>query len=55
MLVDGGNVAIPIAFKSYKFRRVTRSVLSAEVIAFADLFDNVLQFALKLSRHYAAA
>ena len=40
LLVDDGNAAIPIAFKSYKSRRVTRSVLSAEVIAFADLFDN---------------
>ena len=33
-----GNAA-PILFKSYKSRRVTRSVLAAEVIAIADLFD----------------
>ena len=26
-------------FKSYKYRRVKRSTLSAEVVSFADLFD----------------
>ena len=39
LLTDKNKAAIPISFKSYKSRRVTRSVLSAEVIAFADLFD----------------
>ena len=39
LLIDDDNNSIPIAFKSYKSRRVTRSVLSAEVIAFANLFD----------------
>ena len=39
LLTDKNNAAIPISFKSYKSKRVTRSVLSAEVIAFADLFD----------------
>ncbi len=37
--MDDSNSAVPISFKSYKSRRVIRSVLSAEVIAFADLFD----------------
>lgn len=39
-LIDDSNHAIPIVFKSYKSRRVTRSVLPAEVIAFADVFDD---------------
>ena len=42
LLTDCSNSAIPIVFKSYKSRRVARSVLSAEVIAFADLFDDAL-------------
>ena len=33
---------MPIIFKTYKSRRVARSALSAEVIAFADLFDDAL-------------
>ena len=39
LLTDNTAAAIPISFKSYKSRRITRSVLSAEVIVFADLFD----------------
>lgn len=35
---DSSNV-VPIIFKSYKARRVTKSPMSAEVIAFADMFD----------------
>ena len=45
LLMDKTDSAIPVTFKSYKSRRVTRSVLSAEVIAFADLFDDA--FALR--------
>ena len=45
LLIDDSSAAIPISFKSYKSRRVARSVLSAEVIAFADLFDDA--FALR--------
>ena len=30
---------VPINFKSYKSRRVTRSSMAGEVIAFSDLFD----------------
>ena len=40
LLSDVSNAVIPISFERYKSRRVTRSVLSAEVIAFADLFDD---------------
>ena len=40
LLMDKTNKAIPNSFKSYKSCRVTRSILSAEVIAFADLFDD---------------
>lgn len=42
LLMNGTDSAIPVIFKSYKSRRVARSVLSAEVIAFADLFDDAL-------------
>ena len=38
-MVDDQNHAIPIVYKSYKARRVTRSVMAAELIAFSDLFD----------------
>ena len=40
LLTDDSNAVVPISFKSYKSRRVTRSVLAAEVVAFADLFDD---------------
>lgn len=30
---------VPLTFKSYKARRVTRSVMTGEVIAFSDIFD----------------
>ena len=52
LLTDGLNFAIPIVFKSYKSRTVTRSVLSAEVIVFADLIDDAL--ALKSQIEYAS-
>ena len=42
LLMDKSNNAIPVSFKSYKSRRVTRSVLAAEAIAFADMFDDAL-------------
>ena len=38
-LADASNNAIPIILKSYKARRVTRSVMAAEVISFSDMFD----------------
>lgn len=36
---DSIDRVIPLIFKSYKARRVTRSVLGAELIAFSDMFD----------------
>ena len=39
-LTDDNHNAIPVSFESYKSRRVALSVLFAEVIAFADLFDD---------------
>ena len=44
-LMDDSSKCVQISFKSYKSRRVTRSVLSAEVVAFANLFDDA--FALR--------
>jgi len=40
-IADAKGRAIPIFFKSYKARRVTRSVMGAELIAFSDMFDAV--------------
>ena len=40
LLVDEAANAAILSFKSYKSRRVARSVLAAEVIEFADLFDD---------------
>ena len=39
LLMGSADSAIPITLKSYKSRRVARSALSAEVVAFSDLFD----------------
>ena len=44
LLVDDDDVAVPIFSESYKSRREARSVLSAEVIAFTDLFDEGYAF-----------
>ena len=38
-LGDDTGAVIPISFKSYKAKRVTRSAMAGEVIAFSDLFD----------------
>ena len=43
LLTDDNHNAMPVSYKSYKSRRVARSVLSGEVIAFENLFDNHLQ------------
>ena len=40
LLMDGTGVSVQKSFKSYKSLRVTRSVLSAEIIAFDELFDD---------------
>lgn len=39
LLMDDSEQAAPIYFKSYKSRRVTRSPMAAEVIAFSDMFN----------------
>ena len=39
LLADDSGSVVPIYFKSYKSRRVTRSVMAGKVIAFSDLFD----------------
>ena len=44
---DTGSV-VPISFKSYKSRRVTRSAMAGEVIAFSDLFDVAAVLAAEL-------
>ena len=36
---DDTGAVVPITFKSYKSRRVTRSAMAGEVIAFSDLLD----------------
>ena len=38
-LSDSHGKVAPISFKSYKSKRVTRSVMAGKVIAFSDLFD----------------
>jgi len=38
-LCDAKGNAAPIAFRSYKSRRVVRSAMAGEVIAFSDMFD----------------
>lgn len=38
-LGDKSGAVVPIHVKSYKSRRVTRSEMEGEVIAFSDLFD----------------
>ncbi len=50
LLMDDSDTAIPIVYKSYKSRRVARSVLSAEVIAFADVFDHALALKSQLEQ-----
>ena len=49
-LADGNDRVIPLIFKSYKARRVTRSVLAAELIAFSDLFDQSFTIASDLGK-----
>ena len=50
LLIDDNSAAIPIVFKSFKSRRVARSVLSAEVIAFADLFDDAFALSSQIEQ-----
>ena len=50
MIVDQNNLAAPIYIRSYKSRRVNRSALSAEVIAFSDMFDISASLIAELSK-----
>lgn len=47
---DNSGKVIPIQFKSYKARRVVRSAMAAELIAFGDMFDVAYTLAEEL-RH----
>ena len=49
LLTDSSNQAIPIHFKSYKAKRLCRSAMAAEVIAFADLFDTATTLCKELA------
>lgn len=48
---DKGN-SVPIHFKSYKSKRVVRSAMAGEVIAFSDLFDVAAALASELGVLY---
>lgn len=48
LLGDHSGAVVPINFKSYKSRRVTRSSMAGEVIAFSDLFDVATTLASEL-------
>ena len=48
ILIDATNKALPVSYKSYKSRRIARSILSAEVIAFAVLSDDTITFCKQL-------
>eukprot|EP00171_Calliarthron_tuberculosum_P022145 IDg22145t1 len=47
-IADKNNSAVPIHFKSYKSKRVVRSAMAGEVIAFSDLFDVAMTLASEL-------
>ena len=49
-LSDATGFAVPIMFRSYKARRVTRSVMAAEVISFSDMFDVCFTLAQEIRR-----
>ncbi len=48
LLGDATGTILPLSFRSYKAKRVTRSVLAGEVIAFSDLFDVAATLAMEL-------
>eukprot|EP00171_Calliarthron_tuberculosum_P008355 IDg8355t1 len=51
-LAENRSNAVPIDFKSYKSKRVVRSVMVGDVIAFRDLFDRAVTLAAKISAIY---
>lgn len=48
-LGDDTGAVVPIHFKPYKSRRVTRSAMAGEVIEFSDLFDVAATLADEIS------
>ena len=42
LLIDDNHNSMLVSYKSYKSQRIVHSVISAEVIASAGLFDNAL-------------
>jgi hypothetical protein len=48
-LCDGKGACAPLVFKSYKCRRVTRSVFASELLAFADMIDQAITLRVELS------
>lgn len=55
LLMHDTDSAITIKFKSYKSRKVSRSVLSAKIIAFADLFDHAFTVRSQLEQYLGRA
>ncbi len=51
-LADKDGNLMPIIFKSYKSKRVVRSAMGGEVIAFSDLFDRVSTLAAEIGTIY---
>ncbi len=51
-LTDGHSRSVPISFKSYMSKRVVRSAMAGEVIAFSDLFDIAATLASELGDIY---
>ena len=49
MLVDDTGTMAPIHFKSYKARRIARSAMAAEVIAFSDMSDVAVTLSSEIS------
>ncbi len=45
---DRYGKSVPINFKSYKSKRIVRSAMAGEVIAFSDLFDVDVNLAAEL-------
>ena len=50
LLVNKDGIAMPISYKSYKSRHVTRSVLAAEVSSFAEMFDDAFTIRSQLQQ-----
>lgn len=47
---DSSDHVVPVHFRSYKARRVTRSVMGAELISFSDMFDTAFTLSQELKQ-----